>query len=695
DIPITICIPTTDADGDNLDVTTSFNGPSDGAISSLNDGDTCFVYTPDHGYNGGDTVSVVVCDGNGGCDTVVVVIDVTPVNDAPDANTDYISVTEDTANVYVDVQSNDSDPDGDGLTTSVITIPTNGTVTIENGDSLSYTPDLGFNGIDTVIYQICDDGVPILCDIDTVFITVNPVNDPPVALDDYSTTDPTVEDTIAVLTNDIDPEGGPLTVTVITQPPNGTATVLVDGTIEYVTDGVFVNGVDSFTYVICDNGIPSLCDTAQVYIVVPLSSLPPVAVDDYTIVDEDDSVSIDVTFNDIDPNIPGDTLTVTVFSGPDNGTVTITGDTIAYTPDPNFTGVDSLVYVICDTANFCDSATVYITVLPENDAPDAVTDNVSTNEDTPVVVDVQDNDTDPDGDGLITSVVVASSNGTVSILNNDSITYSPNPGFNGLDTVIYQICDNGVPAMCDIDTVFITVISINDIPIITDGDTISTTTPEDTPITICINVTDGDNDSLEVTSSFSGPTDGAISGLNDGDTCFVYTPDPVYNGGDTVTVEVCDGNGGCDTVVVVINVTPVNDPPEITDLGGTPIDTTSLVTPVDVPITICLYVVDVDSDSLEVTSTFNGPSSGSISGTGDGDTCLVYTPDLGYVGGDTVSVVICDNNGGCDTVVVVISVTPAANNPPVIVDAGGNPTDTILESTPVNVPITICLEAID
>ena len=103
DTPITICILATDTDGGDLDVTTSFNGPADGAISGLNDGDTCFVYTPDLEYNGGDTVSVVVCDVNGGCDTVVVVIDITPVNDPPDANTDYISVAEDTANVFVDV----------------------------------------------------------------------------------------------------------------------------------------------------------------------------------------------------------------------------------------------------------------------------------------------------------------------------------------------------------------------------------------------------------------------------------------------------------------------------------------------------------------------------------------------------------------------------------------------------------------
>ena len=541
----------------------------------------------------------------------------------------------------------------------------NGTITIENGDSLSYTPDLGFNGIDTVIYQICDNGVPTLCDVDTVFITVNPVNDPPVALDDYSTTDPTVEDTIAVLTNDIDPEGGPIAVAVITQPPNGTATVLVDGTIEYVTNGIFVNGVDSFTYVICDNGIPSLCDTAQVYIVVPLSSLPPVAVDDYTIVNEDDSVVIDVTFNDIDPNIPGDTLVVNIFSGPDNGTATISGDTIIYTPGPNFNGVDSIVYVICDTANFCDSGTVYITVLPFNDAPDAITDNASTNENTPVIIDVQNNDTDLDGDGLITSVVVTSSNGTVVIFGNDSLSYTPNPSFNGLDTIIYQICDNGVPTMCDIDTVFVTVIPINEAPVIVDGDTILITTPEDTPITICIAATDIDGDNLDITTSFNGPADGLISGLNDGDTCFVYTPDPDYFGGDTVTVEVCDGLGGCDTIVVVITITPINDAPIIVDTAGNPADTITFTTPLGVPITICLDGIDIEVDSLEVTSTLNGPTNGMITGTANGDTCFVYTPNPGYVGGDTVSVVVCDNNAGCDTVIVIINVTPL---PPIAVD---------------------------
>ncbi|MBT6745199.1 MAG: tandem-95 repeat protein, partial [Flavobacteriales bacterium] len=276
--------------------------------------------------------------------------------------------------------------------------------------------------------------------------------------------------------------------------------------------------------------------------------------------------------------------------------------------------------------------------------------------------------------------------------------YTPGLDFNGIDTVIYTVCDAGTPAPveCVNDTLFVTVNPVNDQPVITAGDTMLVVTIEDTPITICIETTDIDGDSLDITTSFNGPADGAITGLNDGDTCFTYAPDLGYLGGDTVSVVICESNGGCDTVVVIISVAPViNNPPVITDTLGNPVDTILETTPVDVPITICFSVNDTDVDSLQVTTTLSGPTNGSITGTGDGDTCLVYTPDLGYVGGDTVSVVICDNNGGCDTVVVVISVTPATNNPPVIVDAGGNPTDTILESTPVNVPITICLEAID
>ena len=98
------------------------------------------------------------------CDTDTVFITVNPVNDAPDAVTDFVTLSEDTANAFIDVQVNDTDPDGDALTTTIVSGPTSGgTASVANGDSISYTPPANFNGTDTIIYSICDNGIPSLC----------------------------------------------------------------------------------------------------------------------------------------------------------------------------------------------------------------------------------------------------------------------------------------------------------------------------------------------------------------------------------------------------------------------------------------------------------------------------------------------------------------------------------------------------
>ncbi|MCO6175387.1 cadherin-like domain-containing protein, partial [Flavobacterium sp. NRK F10] len=92
---------------------------------------------------------------------------------------------------------------------------------------------------------------------------------------------------------------------------------------------------------------------------------------------------------------------------PSNGTVTVnpvTGE-VTYTPDPNYVGTDTFEYQVCDNEGLCDTATVTVVVNPVNDAPVATDDNATTNEDTPVVIDVTANDTDTDGTIDPTTVV--------------------------------------------------------------------------------------------------------------------------------------------------------------------------------------------------------------------------------------------------------------------------------------------------
>ncbi|MBT3028836.1 MAG: tandem-95 repeat protein, partial [Candidatus Thiodiazotropha sp. (ex Ctena orbiculata)] len=135
------------------------------------------VYTPNPDFNGTDTFTYTVDDGNGGTDTATVTVTVGAVNDAPVAADDTIGTDEDTP-VTVDVLPNDSDPDGDTLTVTSVTQGTNGAVTIDpvSGNPV-YTPNPDFNGTDTFTYTI-DDGNGGT-DTASVTVTVNAVNDLP------------------------------------------------------------------------------------------------------------------------------------------------------------------------------------------------------------------------------------------------------------------------------------------------------------------------------------------------------------------------------------------------------------------------------------------------------------------------------------------------------------------------------------
>ena len=218
----------------------------------------------------------------------------------------------------------------------------------------------------------------------------------------------------------------------------------------------------------CD---PSLeCAPATVYITVSDLPEPPDAVDDSDSVDEDNTVTIDVLGNDTDPEGDIDPSSVTVTSGPSNGSTSVNPDgSIDYTPDPDFSGSDSFTYEVCDTTPLpvgpgCDTATVTITVNPVNDPPVAVNDSDSVDEDSTVTVDVLGNDSDVD-DGLdpsSVSVTSGPSNGSVSVNLDGSIDYTPDPDFSGTDSFRYEVCD--LAGDCDTARVDITVNEVNDPP---------------------------------------------------------------------------------------------------------------------------------------------------------------------------------------------------------------------------------------
>jgi LPXTG-motif cell wall-anchored protein len=204
------------------------------------------------------------------CDTARVDIDIwlRDPNRRPDAVNDSRTTPEDTP-VTIDVRGNDTDPDGDALTIDSFSQPKHGTVT-RVGGRLVFTPDADWNGTTSFTYVVCDaDG---RCDDARVTVTVDPVDDAPVANDDAIEVRDGKPVDIPVIDNDDEVDGEPVTVTIVDQPEHGTVTVEADGTVVYTPDEGY-DGPDEFTYELCDPD--GDCSEATVTVDVSGSTAPP------------------------------------------------------------------------------------------------------------------------------------------------------------------------------------------------------------------------------------------------------------------------------------------------------------------------------------------------------------------------------------------------------------------------------------
>ncbi len=660
-----------DPDGDTVTVTPgSATDPTNGTVV-INPNGT-ITYTPDTGFVGEDTFTYEICD-NGTpslCDTATVTVTVNPENDTNEtvANDDAYNGDQDEP-ITGNVSDNDTDPEGDDQTVNETPVvdPTNGTVVLNENGTFEYTPNPGFVGTDSFVYSVCDDGTPEACDEATVILTVNPVNTTD-AIDDINDTFINVAVDGNVLTNDEDAEGNTQVVTSNTQPSNGTVTVNPNGTYTYEPATDFV-GTDMFTYTICDNGTPQACDTANV--VIEVSDLPsnsennpPVANNDTATTDVDEPVVVSVLPNDFDPD--GDTVTVTPGSAtdPTNGTVVINPNgTITYTPDAGFVGEDTFTYEICDngTPSLCDTATVTVTVNPENDINETVANDDAYNgdQDEPITGNVSDNDTDPEGDDQTVNEtpVVDPTNGTVVLNEDGTFEYTPNPGFVGTDSFVYSVCDNGTPEACDEATVILTINPVNTTDAIDDINNTFINVAVDG--NVLINDEDAEGNTQVVTSN-TQPSNGTVT-VNPNGT-YTYEPATDFVGTDMFTYTICDDGTpeACDTANVVIEILPISGPDNEAPIANNDTSTTDAGEPVD--IVVLSNDFDPDMDPITVTpGSATDPENGEVVINPDGT--ITYTPDEDFIGEDTFTYEICDNGTPalCDTATVTITVNPDNN----------------------------------
>jgi hypothetical protein len=610
-------------------------------------------------------------------------IDVTitqPVN----AVNDTASVLEDGI-VTINVLANDFLEEGSTGTLAILpggfSGPSNGTVTIVNGQ-VRYTPAPNYFGVDTFTYTAID-GLGN-SDTATVTVTVQSVNDPPIAVNDSFTgiLEDSVNNVLNVLANDSPGPGegqvDSISLVSVTAPSLG-GTAVISGDVILYTPAPNFFGAETFTYTIADSF--GLTASATVTVQVDNVNDPPIALDDTFSGILEDSVNnvLNVLVND-SPG-PGeelvDSITIQSF-GPTSagGTVTIAADgkSLRYTPAPNFFGTETFVYTIVDTGGLTDTALVTVNVVNVNDAPIAADDLVFVDEfSLENELFLLDNDSPGPGEEAVDSIrIIAVSasdkGGTITIAaDGKSVFYTPPDDLFGpeTDTFEYTIADNAGLTDTAIVTVEIEPVtrprarddrySVLEDSLLSDNlfDVMANDLFNEgaTPFPVII-----------VTPPQHGTADVVFN-------LFIrYQPNPNYFGPDTIEYQINDSAQGSlpDIGLVRINVLPVNDPPIAVDDTYTGIQEDSLNNVLNVLVNDSPGPGEESIDSITVQSVGATSSGGTVTIAADGKS-LRYTPAPNFFGTETFEYTIVDTGGLTDTATVTVTVDNV-NDPPIALD---------------------------
>jgi len=368
----------------------------------------------------------------------------------------------------------------------------------------------------------------------------------------------------------------------------------------------------------------------------------PVA-DDDSASTEEDTVLQGTLPGYLDPD--GDHADYFRVSPPQHGSVEVGLDgRYAYTPAKDFFGADSFTYSVEDGRGGSSIHRVDITVTPVNDAPVAGPDTIHTQEDLevtgrlPVAVDAERNP-------VLYSVDTGPAKGLLALNPDGTYTYTPLPDANGSDSFVYRVSDGKDSTL---HTVTITIDPVNDAPVA--GNT-SIVTDEDTayPGTLP-QARDADNDPVRYTLE-NGPAHGQVSIETDGR--YVYTPARDYNGSDSFSYRVSDGQGGFNVYTVDVTVNGTNDAPVAADSAFTTAE--DQAHSASLP-----EASDIDRDPVTY-ALAEQARHGTVSIGPDGR--YTYTPARDYNGPDTFRYTVSDGQGGSNTYTVEITVTPVNDAP--------------------------------
>ncbi|PFG34477.1 hypothetical protein ATL42_2387 [Sanguibacter antarcticus] len=601
--------------------------------------DGMFVYQPDSGFHGTDSFTYLTRTGSDS-DVATVTLTVRAADRALVGSSDSYQtpIGVELAVAAPGVLVNDSSPDGLPLSVTIAEQPDHGSIVLDADGAFRYVPSPGFQGLDWFAYTLTDGLVQ-----KRVQMSVRMVGPSPVAVDDSHSLleDNTYVATWGILHNDISSDGRPLTALKVSDPAHGTVTVAPDGIFTYVPDKDF-NGTDSFTYLASD-GTTSSAPATVMLTVRPDDEAPTVAVPVRNLTTVQ-GTPLTGRMTVINP----DNLTLEyrgyINRHPPGGSVVMddaTGEW-TFTPVWDFVGATYVETEACDTyLGRCVKQGLRITVTPAAQVIVTHFDTYELDEDTTLVAgSILANDVSSAGTPLSATLVNGPSYGVVSLAPDGTFTYTPDPGFHGMDAFSYVASDGTTSS---IPTGVSMSVRAVDKPPSFAVPTLAVAAVEDTPTTGEVTAINPDGLTLTYTAVSVGTPGGSV--VMDASTgAYTFTPDQDFVGLAQVDVEVCAPDGPCATQRLDLTVSSVADAPVAADQ--------TVVTTWGKAVKGTFTVSDVDSPTLTFAVT-SAPQRGKVAVDPAART-FVYTPAWWSTGDDSFVVTVCDPDGLCDSARVTV-----------------------------------------
>lgn len=443
--------------------------PAHGTLTLMDtvgtNGSVTAFYRPAENFNGTDSFTFKVNDGQADSQLATVQIEVTPVNDPPIVLPQKQETAED---VPVDFVLVATDIENDPLTFSIVTLPSHGVLVTNTGSSASglactYVPDPDYAGDDSFVFSVSDGEHAVTS---VVQIIVNPVNDRPVANGQEVALDEDTE--VVIVLSAVDAEGSALSFHIVSEPVHG----------ELESDGSGPNhfryrpatnyfGPDAFTFSASDGVLTSEVATVRLTI-RPVNDVPLVPPQTLRTLEDTAAAFVLSAFD-----VEGDALQFTVLSPPENGTLSGSAPDLIFSPEQDFHGTNQLVFEVNDGQGTSAPVVMTVIVVPVNDPPVATAQALVLDEDGTLAITLSGSDVD--GDALTFIVVAQPTNGVLRIVE-DNLIYTPDTNFHGSDAFAFEAHDgitNSAPALITLE-----VRPVNDPPVVEAGPDLQVTVGE-------------------------------------------------------------------------------------------------------------------------------------------------------------------------------------------------------------------------